>query len=320
MRVLITGANGFIGTALSKKLLNEDWEVRGIVRSGKEIFLPEGVQATHVESIDQHTAWGNFLDGVHTVIHLAAIVHVMTGSASDLFNKYREVNVQGSRHLAMAAVHCGVKRFIFMSSAKVNGEERSECYKEADIENPQDPYGISKWEAEQALYKIVDKTGMDLVILRPPLVYGPGLKGNFLRLLKLVDTGTPLPLANVNNRRSLVYIDNLLDAIVTCMTHPKAAGQTFLVSDSRDLSTPEIISLIAGAMGKKARLYPFPPGILKTIGKITGRSAEIDRLTGSFCVDSTKIRTLLGWKPTYTPEQGFRKTAFWYKGKGSNGR
>lgn len=320
MRIVITGANGFIGIPLSKKLLDKNWKVRGIVRPGKAIFLPKGVEPTHVESIEGHIAWGNILEGVHTVIHLAALVHVMRSSSSDLFDEYRKVNVQGSQRLAMAAVHYGVKRFIFLSSVKVNGEGRSEPYKEADIQNPQDPYGISKWEAEQALYKIIDKTGMDLVVLRPPLVYGPGVKANFLRLLKVVDRGIPLPFASINNRKSLIYLENLLDAIVTCITHPKAAGQTFLVSDGRDLSTPEVICLIAEAMGRKARLFSFPVGMLKTMGKITGRSAEIDRITGSLYVDSGKIRTLLGWKPPYTPDQGFRKTIFWYKGKRSDVR
>ncbi|MBW2641486.1 MAG: NAD-dependent epimerase/dehydratase family protein, partial [Deltaproteobacteria bacterium] len=189
---------------------------------------------------------------------------------------------------------------------------------EEDLQKPQDDYSMSKWEAEKVLHKIAYETGMELVVFRPPLVYGPGVKANFLRLLKVVDRGIPLPLANVNNRRSLVYIENLLDAIVICMTHPKAPGQTFLVSDGRDLSTPEVIWLIAKAMGRKARLFSFPPIMLKTMGKIIGRSAEIDRLTGSFCVDSSKIRTMLGWNPPYTLEEGIRKTVLWYKkyGKG----
>jgi len=311
-RVLVTGANGFIGTNLCKRLLGENFHVRGAVRPGKAILLPKGVEATHVESIEGDTAWGNALEGVHTVVHLAALVHVMKDSASDSFAEYRKVNVQGSEHLALAAAQYGAKRFIFMSSVKVNGEGRSTPYNEEDLQKPQDDYSMSKWEAEKVLNEISYETGMELVVLRPPLVYGPGVKANFLRLLEVVKLGIPIPLARVNNRRSLIFLGNLLDAIVACITHPEAAGQIFLVSDGRDLSTPEVIWMIAEAMGRKARLFSFPPNMLKTMGKIIGRSAEIDRLTGSLCVDSSKIRSMLGWKPPYTLEEGIRETAEWY--------
>ncbi len=335
MKVLVTGANGFIGQALCKRMLADGYQVREAVRSAAQMTaLPSGVEGAMVGNIGPETDWSDVLSGIEGIVHLAARVHVMRESVAYPLAAFRLVNVAGIERLALQAADAGVKRLVYISSVKVNGErtgdggqgaegrgqegELKEAFSEEDVPGPQDPYAVSKWEAEQVLRDIAADTGLEAVILRPPLVYGPGVKANFLRLLKLVDRGIPLPLANVNNCRSLVYIENLLDAVVTCITHPKAAGETFLVSDNMDLSTPEVIWLMAEAMGRKARLFPFPPIMLKTMGKIIGRSAEIDRLTGSFCVDSSKIRTMLGWNPPYTLEEGIRKTVLWYKkyGKG----
>ena len=319
-RVLVTGANGSIGRALCERMLDENFRVHGAVRHGKASLLPEGVEVAHIDSVDGDTDWKNALDGVDKVVHLAARVHVMKNSASDPFVEYRKVNITGTEHLARKATLANVKRFIYISSVKVHGEGRSTPYNEEDIQKPQDAYSVSKWEAEKVLNEISDETGMELVILRSPLVYGPRVKANFLRLLEIVERGIPLPLASVNNRRSLIYLGNLVDAIVTCIKHPRASGQTYFVSDARDLSTPEMIRLMAEAMGRKARLFSFPAGMLKTMGKITGRSAEIDRLVGSLCVDSSKIRTMLGWNPPYTPEEGIRETVLWYKKDGKGQR
>jgi len=319
-KVLVTGATGFIGAALCKRLLEEGLPVHGTVRSIGPMILPQGVVSVQLESIEKKYEWDTIINDTETVVHLAARVHVMKNSVADLFSEYCKVNVSGSGSLAQAAATCGVKRFIFMSTVKVNGEESAKTYKETDKPAPRDPYAISKLQAEQRLRKIAAESGMELVILRPPLVYGPGVKASFLRLLKVVERGIPLPLASINNRRSLIFLENLLDAIVTCINHPRAAGQTFLISDGRDLSTPELIRMMAETMGRKARLFSFPPGMLKTMGKITGRSAEIDRLIGSLCVDSSKIRTMLGWKPPYSPEEGIRETVLWYKKNGKGQR
>jgi len=311
-RVLVTGANGFIGTMLCKKLLHENFRVHGTVRPGKTSLLPEGVEPVHIESIDGNTDWKNTLEGINMIVHLAARVHIMDDIASDASSAYRHVNVAGTDLLSRMGAASGCTRFVFMSSIKVNGEERAKPYSERDMPAPLDPYGISKWEAEQKLIEVAKKTRMELVILRPPLVYGPGVKANFLRLIKIVDHGFPLPLASVNNRRSLIYLGNLVDAIITCLVHPKAAGETFMVSDNMDLATSELIRLMVEAMSRKARLFSFPPRLLKIIGKITGRSSEINRLIDSLCVDSSKIRTMLGWNPTYTLAEGIHETIEWY--------
>ena len=310
--VLVTGANGFIGTALCNRLLGENFRVHGAVRPGKVPLLPEGVEAAHIESIDGDTDWINALKGIDTVVHLAARVHMTNNHSKDSLAAYRYVNMAGTARLARMAAAAGVKRFVYLSTVKVNGEGKAAPYTEKDDPEPTDPYGTSKWEAEKVLYEIADQTGMEMVVLRPPLVYGPGVKANFLRLLKVVERGIPLPLANVNNLRSLIYLENLLDVIVTCINHPKAAGQTFLISDGKDLSTPELIRLMAEAMGRKVRLFSFPLFMLKIAGCILGKSVEIDRLLGSLTVDSSKIRRDLGWKAPYTMAQGLKETAKWY--------
>jgi len=316
MKILVTGANGFIGRALCERMKVDEYHVRGSIRDETQMtLLPLGVEAVQVGSICSETNWSKALDGIDRIVHLSARLHVLRENTVDPVAAFRKINVDGTKCLALQAVKAGVKRFVYLSTVKVNGEGRSTPYNEEDLQKPQDDYSMSKWEAEKILSKIAEETGMEIVILRSPLVYGPRVKANFLRLLKVVERGIPLPLASVDNRRSLIYLGNLVDAIITCIKHPRATGQTYLVSDGEDVSTPELIRLISKAMGRKARLFSFPPSMLKTIGKITGRSAEIYRLIGTLCVECNKIRTMLGWDPPYTPEEGISKTAEWYQKK-----
>jgi len=313
-KVIITGAGGFIGRALCAKILAEGRQVRGTFRSESDVNrLPDGVEAFSIGSIDSDTNWDDAVEGIDTVVHLAARVHVMDDASSEPLAEYRKVNVEGTKFLAVAAANAGVKRFIFISSIKVNGEGRASAYTEVDKEAPVDPYGVSKWEAEQELRKIADKTGIEVVILRPPLVYGPGVKANFLRLFKIVERGIPLPLSSIKNQRSFIYLDNLIDAIITCINHPEAAGHTFLVGDKESISTPGLIRQIALALEKPALLFPISPFLMRLAGKLLGKSAAIDRLFGSLTIDSTRIREELEWKPPYTMEQGIKETAVWYQ-------
>ncbi|MFX0197331.1 MAG: UDP-glucose 4-epimerase family protein [Candidatus Hodarchaeota archaeon] len=313
MKILVTGANGFIGYALCNKLLSDHCKVKGIVRSKSynDRFL-NGIDISQLESIGPETDWSEAINGMDYVVHLAGRVHVMPNDAQDPFSSFREINVAATERLAREAALANVKRFIYISSVKVSGEGKSTPYNEEDIPTPQDAYGISKWEAEKVLNKIYKDTGMEIVILRSPLVYGPRVKANFLRLLKIVDRGF-LPLASINNRRSLIYLGNLVDAIVTCMEHPKAAGQTYFVSDGEDVSTPELIRRISSAMGRPARLLPFPLVMLKLAGFITGQSIAMDRFLKSLTIDCSKINRELDWQAPFSMEQGLRETARWYK-------
>ncbi len=312
-RVLVTGSAGFIGRPLCAGMLTEAWQVRGTVRSHSDINrLPDGIEAVTIEAIDADTRWGDALRDIDTVVHLAARVHVMDDNAVNPLEAFRKVNVAGTKQLAKSASSAGVRRLVFMSSVKVNGEGRETAYTEDDEESPEDPYGVSKWEAEQELHKITDMTGLETVILRSPLVYGPGVKANFYNLLKIVDRGIPLPLAKIENLRSFIYLDNLIDGIITCINHPEAAGQTFLICDGENVTTPELIRKIASALGKPARLFHIPLLLMRIAGKLFGKSAAIDRLFGSHIVDNTKIRNELGWKPPYAIEYGLKETVKWY--------
>jgi nucleoside-diphosphate-sugar epimerase len=261
-----------------------------------------------VGDIDESTDWRQALAGADTVIHLGARVHVMSDPASDPVEAFRKVNVLGTERLARMAAKAGVKRFIFISSVRVNGEGASRPYTEKDLPDPQDAYGISKRDAEDSLVRVAGETGLKAVILRLPLVYGPGVKANFRNLSKIAGSGLPLPFGGIDNRRSFLYLGNLESAIITCISHPLAAGETFLVSDGRDVSTPDLIRMIAGAMKKRAVLFSLNPGILKVLCRIIGRSEELEKLTRNLVVDITKIRSLLGWKPPFTMEEGIRET------------
>ncbi|MBI4656296.1 MAG: SDR family oxidoreductase [Elusimicrobia bacterium] len=312
--MLITGVTGFVGRPLCTKLLAESWKVRGAVwRDESAGSIPAGIDAVLIDSIGPDTDWTQALAGIGTVVHLAARVHVMNETAEEPLVAYRRVNVAGTERLARMAAVNGVKRLVFLSSVKVHGEETSRRYTEKDCPSPLDPYGVSKLEAEDILKRIAGETGFELVIIRSPLVYGPGVKANFYRLLNIVEHGLPLPLASINNARSLIFLGNLVDVISVCATHIRAAGQTFLVSDGEDVSTPELIRRIAAALGRPARLLPFPPVVMSLVGKLTGKTAVMERLLGSLAVDSSKIRSELGWMPPFTMSDGLKETAVWYK-------
>jgi len=311
-QILVTGASGFVGQALCAELYKRDFQVRGALRMLRA-ELPEHDQFI-VPDLDEHTDWSAALQGVVSVIHLAARVHVMKDSSFNPLEEFRTVNVKGTENLGRQAAQAGVKRLVYVSSVKVNGEETMEGrYTEENFSNPQDPYGTSKWEAEQALHQIAQETGMEVVIVRPPLVYGAGVKGNFIQMLKELSQGYPLPFYSINNRRSLIYVGNLVDALISCATHPAAAGQTYLVSDGEDISTPDLLRRLGAEMGRPAHLFPCPVGLLKLAGKLTGKSDQVQRLLGSLQVDSGKIRRELNWTPPFTLQQGLQATAEWYR-------
>lgn len=315
-KVLVTGATGFVGHFLCDRLLAQGFSVRGtLLTSENPSSLVDGVESVAVEPLGDDTQWNHALAGVDTVIHLAARVHIMDDTSSDPLAEFRRVNVDGTTHLAREAVKAGVKRLVFISSIKVNGEETVTPYTPYSPPSPSDPYGISKWEAEQALRKIEAETGLEVVVVRPTLVYGPGVKANFLNMMKIISRGIPLPFASITNRRSLIYVGNLVDALATCATHPEAAGKTYLVSDGEDVSTPDLILRAAKALVVSARLFPVPIFLMRLAGKLSGKSGAVNRLTGSLTVDSSKIRRELGWEPPFTMDEGLRETAGWFNNR-----
>ncbi len=314
--VLVTGANGFIGRILCAELLERKYAVRGVVRDSSN-WDGGGSEVVKVKGIDATTEWADAIKGVDAVIHLAARVHVMSDTAADPLTEFRSVNTVGTEHLARCAAASGVKRLVYVSSIKVNGEGtyNRQKFSETDLPAPQDPYAVSKWEAEQILHRVASETGMEVVIVRPPLVYGPGVKGNFAQMLGMIAKRVPLPFASVHNRRSLVYVGNLADALIACATHPAAIGQTYLVCDGEDVSTPDLLRHLASAMGISSRLFPCPPALLRLAGKLAGKSQQLERLLGSLQVDGDKIRRDLNWAPPYSLLQGLQATAEWYRTK-----
>lgn len=316
--VLVTGATGFVGRFLCERLLSESFAVRGtILESENSSSLVNGVEPVTVKPLGAETHWSHALENIKTIIHLAARVHIMDDPSADPMAEFRRVNVDGTARLASEAAKAGVKRLVFVSSIKVNGEESATPYSSKSTPNPSDPYGSSKWEAEQILRRIEKETGLEVVIIRPTLVYGPGVKANFLGLIKTINRGIPLPLASIKNKRSLVYIGNLVDALRTCAVHPDAAGNTYLISDGVNVSTPELIRQTASALGVPVRLFALPVSFMKLAGKLTGKSGAVKRLTGSLTVDISSIGQELGWKPPFTMEEGLRLTAGWFKTTGS---
>ena len=312
---LVTGANGFIGQLLCKEMLRQGWQVRAAVRA--PCALSVAVETLSVGAIDGETNWADALREVDVVIHLAARVHVMEDTAADPLAEFLRVNTQGTANLARQAAAAGVRRFVYVSSIKVNGEQTSETqpFVESDQPDPQDPYAVSKWHAEQALHDVAQQTGLEVVIVRPPLVYGPGVKGNFVSLMAAVDKGIPLPLAGVHNKRSLIYLGNLVDVLIACARHPAAAGKTYLVRDGADVSIAELVRQIAAGLGKSSGLFPLPEMLLRGLGKLFGRPDSIERLLGSLCINDDLIRQELGWQPAFTLRQGLQATADWYKSR-----
>ncbi len=304
--VLVTGAAGFIGRALVDRLLGEGVPTVAAVRRPLT-----GGRMIAVGDIGPHTDWRGALAGVDCVVHLAARVHVMHERAADPLAEFRKVNVDGTLALARQAVAAGVRRFIFVSSIKVNGEGTApgRPFAADDAPAPADAYGISKLEAERSLLALAAETGMQIVIIRPVLVYGPGVKANFRGMMAWLNKGVPLPLGAIDNRRSLVALDNLVDLILTCMNHPAAAGQVFLVSDGEDLSTTELLRRMGAALGRPARLLPVPAAWLDGAARLLGKGAVAQRLCGSLQVDIEKTRRLLDWTPPVTVDEALRETA-----------
>ncbi len=284
MKILITGQNGFIGRPLFELLENQGHQVRGTVRNVQSQIKNKDIVVTG--DIGVKTNWGVALKGVDIVIHLANRAHALNEKSIDSLSIFREVNVDGTIQLAKQALESGVKRFIFVSSIKVNGEYTDKHpFRINDKPNPQGPYAISKLEAEIALREIAQKSSMDVVIIRPPLVYGQGVKGNYQRLTRLVELGVPLPFSSIKNKRSLISSDNLIQLLAKVVAYPSVANQTLLVADEKDLSTPQLVKKIANSIGKPVRLFSFPVKLLKVLGKLTGQSETINRLTENLQID-----------------------------------
>ena len=306
--LLVTGANGFVGKAFCQALAARNQRFLPAVRRAGCTAV-SGQTPCVVGEIGADTDWSKALSDVSTVVHLASRVHVMKESLGDPLSAYREANTQGTVNLARQAVVAGVRRFVFVSTVKVNGEGRPAAYTESDAPCTADPYAISKWEAEQGLRDVAAGSAMEVVIVRPPLVYGPGVKANFLNMVRWVNRSLPLPLGAIHNKRSLVALDNLIDFLMTCTTHPAAANQTFLVSDGEDLSTTELLVRMAAALGRPARLLPVPEWMLSTAASVLGKREFAQRLCGSLRVDISKAKTLLGWSPPFSVDEGLRRAA-----------
>ncbi|MFH1215342.1 MAG: SDR family oxidoreductase [Pseudomonadota bacterium] len=304
--VVLTGANGFIGSTLMHLLRERSREFRPIVRQRCGL-----ARSVAVGEIGPLTEWSTVLQRADSVVHMAARVHIMRDEAADPLAEFRRVNVEGTLNLARQAAKAGVKRFVYLSSIKVNGEQTlpGQFFTEEDVPAPLDPYSISKYEAEEGLRNLAQKTGIEVVIIRPPLVYGPGVKANFLNMMHWLYKGVPLPLGAIHNRRSLMALDNLVDFVITCLDHPAAANQVFLVSDGEDLSTTELLRRMGLALGRPARLIPVPVSLLTAGAALLGRRDMAQRLCGSLQVDISKVRTLLGWKPPISVDEVLRRTA-----------
>lgn len=318
MKVLVTGASGFVGRRVCAALLSAGHAVVAPVRAGvARAPMPSGVDIASLDDPLSGPAIAPFLEGTDAVVHLAARVHVMTETALDPLGEFRRINVEGTRAVSAAALAAGAKQIVFISSIKVNGEGREQPYTEADAAQPSDPYGQSKLDAERIIQSL--PPSLAWTIVRPPLVYGPGVAGNFRRLLRLAAVAGrwPLPLGGLDNLRSMIYVDNLADAIVATLAHPAARQQTFLVSDDHDIGVSELLKRLAVAMGGRPRLFRAPVALLQEVGALLGRRADLSRVLGSLRIDPRLIRTTLGWRPPVELEAALGATARWWHTAGS---
>jgi len=285
--------------------------VRGTVRNSG--VITHGEDCVVIGEINGNTDWHGALAGITHVVHLAARAHITHETAEDSLAAFRAINTEGTLNLARQAAQAGIHRFVFVSTIKVNGEGRDTPYAEIDAPAPEDAYAVSKWEAEQGLRKIADQTGMEIVVLRVPLVYGPGVGANFLRLLTAIDAGWPLPLGGIVNCRSLIYLGNLVDAIIVSLSHPNAANKLFLLSDFEDVSTTELIRRLAAVLDVKPRLFALPRAWIRQAAIVLNKRRAVDRLWGSLFIDSSNIQRELDWLPPFSMEIGLIETAKWYR-------
>lgn len=316
MKIFLTGANGFIGSAVYPAFLKKGWQVVFGLRKKKQPDVQTAYPGScfYYDSLNEDTNFRSALEGIDVVVHLAARAHMHTRSDFDLYKGFMDINFHATRNLAQQAAQQGVKRFVFISSIGVNGKSTDgrSGYTENDREAPYNSYTHSKLSAEKSLRKIERDTGLDVVIIRPPLVYGPNVKANFLKLMQLVHRGFPLPFSGLDNQRSFIAIENLVDAIIQCVIKEKASGETFLVSDSSPLSTTQLLETIFRAFGMQPRLFPFPAVFFLMFFKMWDKKGVYDRLWGSLTVNSEKIQTYLDWTPPVTTEEGIKKTVEWY--------
>ena len=308
-KILVTGASGFIGQSLCKTLLKSGKSVRGVVRSLNSFSKNTNIEYVAVGDIVYKKDWKNILADIDCIIHCAGRAHIMNETKSDSLKFYRSVNVDVTKQLAEQAASAGVRRLVFLSSIGVLGMDTNnrKSFLYSDEINPTENYAISKYEAEQALHQISNKTAIETIIIRSPLVYGPSAPGNLARLIKLVRSNVPLPFGMVNNKRSMVGIDNLVDLLIRCIDHPDSAGKTFLISDGEDLSTPDLIKHMSSSMGRKVYLFPVPVFLLKFVSRIFGKQKEIDRLVGSLKIDSNYTQETLKWTPPVNVSEGIRR-------------
>jgi nucleoside-diphosphate-sugar epimerase len=318
-RVVVTGSTGFVGRALCETLAASGFVVRAVLRN--DVPAPRGaVERAVIGDISSHTNWKEALAGADAVVHLAARVHVMHDGPANA-DAYMETNARGTLRLAQACVEAGVPRLVFLSSIKVNGEEAGDrAYSADDVPQPQDAYGSSKWAAEQSLMGLAAQGGMKVAIVRPPLIYGPGVRANFLRLLRMVERRWPLPLGAIcHNRRSLVSVWNLCDLLLHLVSRPPALSGTWMVSDGHDLSTAELLRRLGQTMNRPVRLVAVPEGLLRVAGTLLRRNGEVARLCGSLVIDITRTREELGWSPPLTVDEGLTRTSAWYLAEGRSG-
>jgi nucleoside-diphosphate-sugar epimerase len=308
-RILLTGATGFVGGHLCARLAGAPYVLRAALRM--PLALPGVAESAVVGPIDAHTDWGSALSDVDVVIHAAARAHRLNDAAVE---PYLEVNARGTQHLAVAAAQAGVRRFIYLSSVKVNGEGRADRpYRPDDTPAPADVYGNSKWLGERYLWEVGSSGKLEPVVVRAPLVYGPQVKGNFLRLLRWVDEARLLPLGAVQNCRSLVSVWTLCDLLVRVIEHPAAVNRTWMVSDGEDISAPDLVRRLAHALSRPARLLNVPPSLLRLAGDLLGRGADVRRLCDSLTVDIAPTRELLGWSPPLSMDEALARTVSWYR-------